>query len=157
MWSGALATPDQNIVITGFMATGKTTVGKRVAYLLKRPFVDADDEIADRAKMSIPEIFATIGEVGFRALEREVCRDLAAQRGKVIATGGGMLINAENRKLMLDSAFVICLDAVPEVLKARLEQATDRPLAGSWRALLDKRSPIYAEIPVHVDASAKTP
>ena len=139
------------------MASGKTTIGKRVASLLKRPFVDADDVIIERAEMPIPEIFTTKGEAGFRALEKEVCRDLAAERGKVIATGGGMLIDAENRRTMLDAAFVVCLDCAPEVIKARLTQATNRPLAGDWRALYEKRRAAYAQVPIHVDSSTKTP
>ncbi|HVU14153.1 MAG TPA: shikimate kinase [Phototrophicaceae bacterium] len=158
-----MATPDQakhderNIVVTGFMATGKTTVGRYIASLIKRRFVDADDVIIERAEMSIPEMFAVKGEAAFRALEKEVCRDLTAERGLVIATGGGMLVDSENRRWMLDSGFVVCLDADPEVLDARLSGATDRPLAGDWRALLEKRHAVYAEIPIHVDTSDKTP
>ena len=158
-----MATPDQdardlrNIVVTGFMATGKTTIGRYIGSLLKRRFVDADDVIVERAEMSIPEMFAVKGEAAFRALEKEVCRDLSEEHGLVIATGGGMLVDPENRRLMLASGFVVCLDAAPEVIEARLEGATDRPLAGDWRALLEKRRAVYAEIPVHVDTSDKPP
>src|SRR3954463_16189043 len=95
MWGGALAIPEppkeQNIVLTGFMSTGKSTVGQRLAELLKRRFVDSDEVIVERAGMTIPQIFVRDGEAGFRALEKEVCGDLAAQHGLVIATGGGML------------------------------------------------------------------
>src|SRR5690606_21716287 len=81
---------DQNIVVTGFMGTGKTTVGRRLADLLRRPFIDTDVEIAQRAGKSIPQIFAEDGEFVFRAMERELCAELAQRRGLVIATGGGM-------------------------------------------------------------------
>ena len=139
------------------MATGKTTIGQRVAALLNRRFVDADDVIVERAEMSIPQIFALQGEVGFRALEKEVCRDLAAEREIVIATGGGMLVNPENRALMLASGLVVCLDAAPEVIRGRLELSNNRPLAADWEALYEQRRAAYATIPTHVDTSGKPP
>jgi len=154
-----LATSDRNIVITGFMGTGKTTVGRRVAELLGRPFVDTDDEIVKRVGMAIPEIFATYGEDGFRHIEKRICRFYAAQRGYVIATGGGMLVDEGNREVMLASSFVVCLNAPPEVIRQRLLQdPAERPLlAGDWLALLEKRQPAYAAIPNQVDTNSKTP
>jgi len=152
-----LAIPDRNIVITGFMGTGKTTVGQEVAGLLARPFIDADEEIVKRAEMTIAQIFERDGEAGFRVLEKQVCHDLASERGKVIATGGGMLVDDENRHWMMDSGFVICLDAPAEVISTRLALANDRPLAGDWAALLDKRRAAYAAIPIHIDTSDKSP
>lgn len=161
MWSGALAIPDdsstENIVITGFMASGKTTVGRLIASLTERRFVDTDTVIADRAGMSIAQIFELKGEAAFRALEQELCRDLAAERNLVIATGGGMLVNDESRALMLENGFVVCLDTPPELIRARLAAATDRPLAGDWEALYAKRRAAYAAIPTHVDTLDKTP
>ncbi len=148
---------DRNIVLTGFMATGKTTVGALVARAIGRPFVDADEEIIRRAGMSIPQIFERDGEAGFRALERQVCFDLASERRMVIATGGGMLIDPENRRRMMATGLVICLDAAPEVIGARLAEAGDRPLAADWAALLDKRRAVYAAIPLHVNTNHKTP
>ncbi|MCC6803516.1 MAG: 3-dehydroquinate synthase [Anaerolineae bacterium] len=147
----------QNIVLTGFMGTGKTTIGRQVAALLDRRFVDADDVIVERAGMSIPQIFATQGEPAFRALEKEVCRDLAAERGLVIATGGGMLVDPDNRAAMLASGLVVCLVASRDVLRARLARGAERPLAGDWEALLEKRRAAYAAIPDHVDTSDNSP
>ncbi|MCZ2098364.1 MAG: shikimate kinase, partial [Anaerolineae bacterium] len=147
----------QNIVLTGFMGTGKTTIGRRVAALLDRRFVDADDVIVERAGMSIPQIFATQGEAAFRALEKEVCRDLAAERGLVIATGGGMLVDPDNRAAMLASGLVVCLVASREVLRARLARGAERPLASDWEALLEKRRAAYAAIPDHIDTSDNSP
>jgi shikimate kinase len=157
-----LATPDDlpehNLILTGFMGTGKSTVGKRIALITGRRFVDADDVIVERAGMSIPQMFATLGEPAFRKLEKEVCRDLAGERGLIIATGGGMLVDAENRETMLHSGLVVCLDASPDVIHARLAPSmADRPLAGDWEALLEKRRAAYAAIPTHVDTSNKTP
>lgn len=148
---------ERNIVLTGFMATGKTTVGREVAVLLNRRFVDSDDVIVERAGITIPQIFERDGEAGFRALEKQVCQELAAQRRLVIATGGGMLVNAENRATMLDSGLVICLDAPADVIRERLARTTNRPLAGDWEALLEKRRAAYAEIPHHIDVTDKTP
>jgi shikimate kinase len=148
---------DRNIVLTGFMATGKTTVGALVARAVGRPFVDADEEIIRRAGMSIPQIFERDGEAGFRALERQVCFDLASERRMVIATGGGMLVDPENRRRMMATGLVICLDAAPEVIGARLAGANDRPLAADWAALLDKRRSVYAAIPLHINTNGKTP
>lgn len=155
-----MATPEpreRNIVLTGFMASGKTTVGREVAALLKRRFVDSDDVIVERAGMTISQIFERDGEAGFRALENQVCRELAGQRGLVIATGGGMLVNPENRAAMLESGLVVSLDAPTEVIRERLTRTTNRPLAGDWEALYEKRRAAYAAIPYHVDVTDKTP
>ncbi len=148
---------DQNVILTGFMGVGKTTVGRQVAVQTERRFVDADDLIVERAEMSIPEIFAVKGEAAFRALENEVCRDLATEQGLVIATGGGMLVDPANRALLEKTGIVICLDAPPETIRSRLEQSNDRPLAANWETLFEQRRAAYAAIPVHVDTTDKTP
>lgn len=148
---------DRNIVLTGFMASGKTTVGQHLAKIMGRPFVDADTEIVRRAGMPIKQIFQTQGEAAFRTLEKQVCADLAAERGQVIATGGGMLVNEENRQRMLETGFVVCLDTPPEVIKARLSASQDRPLAEDWLELYERRRAAYAAIPVHVSTGGKKP
>ncbi len=158
MSSGVLATPeDCNLVITGFMATGKTTVGRRLAALLDRPFVDTDAEIIKRAGKPIADIFAQDGEAAFRQMERDLVRELAEQRGLVIATGGGMLVIPENRDLLLRTAFVVCLNAPPQVIGARLSRERGRPLASNWLELFEKRRDAYAAIPNHIDTMEKTP
>ncbi len=162
MWSGALITRDllpdeQNIILTGFMGVGKTTVGRQLAVQTERRFVDADDLIVERAEMSIAEIFATKGEAAFRALESEVCRDLATEKGLVIATGGGMLVNPANRALLEKTGLVVCLDAPPEIIRARLDEFDDRPLATNWETLFEQRRAAYASIPIHVDTTGKSP
>lgn len=148
---------ERNIVLTGFMATGKTTVGQLVARLTGRPFVDADDVIVKRAGMPIRQIFEQDGEAAFRALEREVCRDLASKRRQVIATGGGMLVDPENRRQMMATGLVVCLDASPEVIGARLAASKERPLSGDWMTLLEKRRAAYAAIPVHINTAGLNP
>lgn len=149
---------DQNIVITGFMGTGKTTIGLQVAECLERPFVDTDDVIVEQAGKSIPEIFAQDGEAVFRHYERRVCRFYAGQRGYVIATGGGMLVDADNRRVMLASGLVICLTASKQAIRERLVGQTGRPLfSGDWEALYDQRVSAYAEIPHQIDTSNQPP
>ncbi|NLD73170.1 MAG: dephospho-CoA kinase, partial [Chloroflexi bacterium] len=108
-------TADQrNIIITGFMGTGKSVVARAVAERLGRPLVDMDAVIAERAGKSIPEVFSQHGEATFRHYERLLCEELAQQRGLVIATGGGALVDAENRRLLGSGGLLICLDCAPE-------------------------------------------
>ncbi len=152
-----MAIPSENLVITGFMGTGKSTIGKKIAVKLKREFVDTDAEIVNRAGMSIPEIFETQGEAAFRTMETEVCRELARREGLIISTGGGMLVNEENRRLLDESGFIVCLVASPETLEKRLHGARGRPLASQWRELYEKRRPVYESLPVHVDTSERPP
>lgn len=149
---------DRNIVITGFMGTGKTTVGQRVAELTGRLFVDTDERIVHHAGKPIADIFAQEGEAAFRLIERRMCRFYAGQRRLVVATGGGMLVDESNRKVMLASGFVFCLNATPEAIRQRLNGQGGRPLfSGDWEALLEKRRAAYAELPYQVDTTGKSP
>lgn len=158
MWSGALAIPSESrsIVLTGFMGTGKSTIARRLARESGRPLVDADDLIVERSGLTIPEIFAQQGEAAFRALEAQLCKELAAQDGLVIATGGGMLVAPENRAVMMRPAIVICLDAAPETIESRLSASGGRPLASQWRALYEARKPAYAALPYHLATDGLT-
>jgi shikimate kinase len=149
---------DRNIVITGFMGTGKTTVARIVAGRLGLPFVDTDDTIVAQAGKPIPEIFAQDGEPVFRHHERRVCRFYAGQSGYVIATGGGMLVDAENRRVMLASGLVVCLLASKDAIRQRLAGKTGRPLfSGDWEALFDRRAEAYASIPHRIDTTGRDP
>lgn len=149
---------DRNIVVTGFMGTGKTTVAQRLAELLERPFVDTDAEIERRAGRSIAAIFADDGEAAFRRWEARLCRFLAGQCGLVIATGGGMLVDSGNRAVMLASGFVVCLNASVDTIRQRLAGQTGRPLFNrDWEALLRQRQAAYAEIPHQVNTDGRSP
>ena len=101
----------QNIVITGFMGTGKTTVGRLLAERLQRRFVDMDVLLAERFGKSIAAIFAEEGEEAFRGAEAALCQDLAAEQGLVIATGGGTLLNEASRAALGASGVLVCLTA----------------------------------------------
>jgi shikimate kinase len=148
-----------NIVITGFMGTGKSTVAPIVAEKMARQFIDTDDLIIEQAGKSIPEIFASDGEPRFRKLEAEVCVDLAAQTNLVIATGGGALLNPDTLAAMSAMGMVVCLTANETVLEQRLtsEERAGRPLAKNWRDLYNKRKPAYDVIPYQVNTDNKTP
>jgi shikimate kinase/3-dehydroquinate synthase len=148
-----------NIAITGFMGTGKSAVGEEVARRLGWPFVDMDDVIVERAGKSIPRIFAENGERAFRALESQVCADLSAQAGLVIATGGGALVNADNRRVMMRGGTVVCLNADPDEILRRVGDDDGRPLLNvpDPRAriaeLLDVRRAAYQAIPWQIETT----
>lgn len=148
-----------NIVLTGFMGTGKSSVGREVARRLGRPFVDMDAEIEAQTGQSIAAIFAQEGEPHFRNLEAELCRKLSARRGLVIATGGGALIDEENRRRLSDSGLVICLTCQVKEILRRLDASDDRPLlAGHERKrelerLLARRRAAYEAIPHRIDTT----
>jgi shikimate kinase len=147
----------RNLILTGFMGTGKTTVGRLVADALGRPFVDTDDVIVARAGKSIADIFAAQGEVEFRRVERAVCLELAAEAGRVIATGGGALIDPDLRAAVVDGNLLVCLTAAPDIIRARLADPSGRPLARDWEALYERRRAAYAAIPLQVDTTDRRP
>ncbi|MCE2471677.1 MAG: 3-dehydroquinate synthase [Anaerolineae bacterium] len=147
----------QNIVITGFMGTGKTTVGEIVARKLNRPFVDMDVEIETRAGFRIPQIFRRQGEAVFRDMERQLVHELALRHGLVIATGGGALVDANNRQMMSQHGIVICLNASKAEIRARLSENQHRPLAAEWEAHFDARLGAYASIRNQIMTTGRTP
>lgn len=151
-----------NLILTGFMGTGKTTVGRTVAERLGRLFVDMDQVIEARAGRSIADIFAHEGEAAFRAIEAELCRELAGQGGLVIATGGGTLVNCSNRRTLTSTGLVICLTADVETILHRLDGVADRPLLETpdrharIEALLEARAAAYRAFPHQVDTTDLT-
>jgi len=149
----------RNIVLAGFMGTGKTTVGSLVADALGWSFVDADDEIERRTGRIIADIFEQDGETAFRQIESAVCMSLAARTKVVIATGGGMLIDEGNRTILLASGLVICLTGTTDELEKRLAPEADvRPLLRTdWKALYAARKPVYDSLPFQIDTTGRTP
>ncbi|TAH50682.1 MAG: 3-dehydroquinate synthase [Chloroflexota bacterium] len=151
----------RNIVLTGFMGTGKTSVGHALAKLLGRKLIDMDTWIAAREGQTVAEIFAERGEADFRELERALILELVASENLVIATGGGALVNPENRAAFSD-AQIICLDASVDEILARLNGANDRPLLQGDKEtriqeLLDARRDAYNAIAMHVNTNQRTP
>ena len=148
---------ERNIVITGFMGTGKTTVGEAVARRLGRRFVDMDVEIEARAGMRIAQIFRRQGEAAFRAMEAQLVHELALQRGLVIATGGGALLDADLRDALSRQGMIFCLNASKAEIRERLAENLDRPLAADWESLFDARQKAYAQIRQQINTSGKAP
>lgn len=148
-----------NLVITGFMGTGKSAVGRQVAHRLGRSFVDMDAEIEAQAGKPIPRIFAEDGEAAFRQLESELCEALSQREGLVIATGGGALVAPDNRARMRENGLVVCLNAEPERILCRVSDDDERPLLdvddphAEIERLLDARADAYAAIPWQIDTT----
>jgi len=147
------------IVLTGFMGTGKTVVGRRLAERLALPFVDLDDAIEAAASMAIPEIFASEGESGFRRRERELIASVTNRGSCVVATGGGAVLDPENVRSLRTGAFLVCLVAEPAVILQRLGADARRPLLQSpdrlvrIRELLEQRGPAYAQADLSIETS----
>ena len=142
----------RNVVLTGFMGTGKSTVGRLLADLLGYRFVDTDAVIVERHG-PIPEIFATSGEATFRRYEREVAAELAAETGLVIATGGRLLLDPANAAALGATGDAFCLTAELDTILARVTAeglADERPLLAGpdvearIEALLADRAEGYA-------------
>lgn len=155
----------ENLTITGFMGTGKTTVGRLVAARLGRRFVDMDTLIEAREGRPISQIFAESGEAYFRQLEADLCRELAARGGLVIATGGGALVSEANLRALERSGPVVCLDCEPDELWRRIGASENRPMLAArdearfarLANLLAQRAPAYARVGHHVDVTRLLP
>jgi len=152
----------RNIVLTGFMGTGKTAVGREVAARTGRPFVDLDDLIVLRAGKAIPEIFAQDGEPAFREWERRIVEELTRRKKTVIATGGGLPANPANLASLKTHALVVCLWASPETIWERVRAHDHRPLLNEpdplarIRELLAAREPCYRQADVLVNTEMRS-
>ena len=133
----------KNIVLVGMPGCGKSTVGKALAKRLSRPFFDADQEIVKRAGKSIPEIFQTEGESGFRKIETEVLFDLCRQSGAVIATGGGAVTVPQNHDILRQNSLVVFLNRDIAVLPTN-----GRPLSeqNDLHEMFRQRLPLYRAV-----------
>lgn len=132
-----------HVVLTGFMAVGKTAVGKRLARKLDRSFIDTDHVIEQRAGMPVARIFEKRGEAAFRTLEREVVAGLDADPPAVIATGGGTFVDARNQDRLHELGIVVCLVTSLETVLERAGRGTKRPLAAG--ASREKLESLYNE------------
>jgi shikimate kinase len=152
MKTPATKAPCQNIVLVGFMGTGKTTIGKIAAERLGLEFVDTDDLIVARAGEAIPKIFERVGEEGFRDLETAVLRGLVGGAGRIVATGGGIVTRPENLALLRELGFVVWLSASVATIFERVSLNRERPLLYTedpLRTITDMlalREPIYREV-----------
>lgn len=154
-----------NIILTGFMGTGKSTVGRRLAKRLGWTFVDVDRLIETSARMSVARIFAERGEAIFRRLERRAIGRVIRGHEQVIATGGGAFVDPQSRAKLRVSGPVVCLTARPQVILARVGRRLDaRPLlvghanpVARIRALLAQRAAAYAHADLTMDTSSLSP
>jgi shikimate kinase len=157
------------VILAGFMGTGKTEVGRRLARSLGWTFVDTDALVESAAGRSVSAVFAEEGEPAFRAREREAVAHACGLTTTVVAVGGGALLDPENRRRLLEAGPVVCLRASPRELMRRLATARDRPLldgGGSASAqeqlarietLLAERAPVYALATHAVDTDGLSP
>ena len=159
---GAVLTP--KIWLIGMMSSGKTKVGRKLSLRSGLPFVDTDDEIVERAGMSIPRIFAEQGEPAFRAMESEEVARIAGDAGRmVVGTGGGVILDGENRRLMRETGLVVWLKPSVSSLIAK-GKTRNRPLlqghadlAARYREIWEARKHLYEEAAHrHIEMDGKT-
>jgi len=138
-----------NIVLIGFMGTGKTAVGRVLAEKLGKKFVELDDIISKRAMKSIKRIFAEDGEVAFRELEINLAKEVSEKENQVIACGGGIVLNKINIDRLRENGIVVYLTASPEAILNRVSEGNERPLLSTpdkeerIGTLLRERKPYY--------------
>lgn len=139
-----------NIILIGFMGCGKTSVGIKLSYQMKRTMIDTDKWIEQKQKMTVSEIFEVYGENTFRQMETECLKELICTADKqIISVGGGLPMREENHSLLKELGKVIYLKAAPETVYERLKDDTTRPLLQvedpmeRIRSLMEQRSPVY--------------
>ncbi len=142
----------ENVILIGFMGCGKTTVGLRLSYRLRRTVIDTDKEIEREEKRTISDIFAADGEAYFRDRETDCLKKLSGNTaGQIISVGGGLPLREENRRLLHELGQVFYLRAKGETIYERLKDDNTRPLLQGddpltkIRTLLDERDPYYRE------------
>lgn len=152
----------KNIVIVGFMGTGKTEVSRGIAESLEMKLINTDDLIEKKAGMSINEIFSKKGEPHFRELEREVVKEISQAKDSVIDAGGGVVINEENVEDLRKNGLIFCLNATPEEILERTKEYSNRPLlnvsdpVAEIRRLLRKRKEYYERADYQIKTSGKS-
>lgn len=152
----------RNLVLIGFMATGKSTVGRWVARKLNFEFLDTDALIEERTRKKISDIFAQEGEARFREYERQVVEELQTRSRLVVATGGGLAAHGDNLQRLKQNALVVCLWAGADTIWRRARLHTHRPLLNDpdpqarIRLLLEARTPYYRQADVLVNTEQRS-
>ena len=152
----------KNIILIGFMGTGKTWTGRALTKRTGMELVDMDEIIEERAGKPISKIFAQDGEAGFRKLERALAHELSQRESLIISTGGGVVLDPDNLADFHSNGLVVCLTASPEVIFQRLENDTTRPLLSGDKkeqisGILEPRKPLYDAIEHQIDADTLGP
>lgn len=149
----------KNVILAGFMGTGKTAAGKALAKRLKMRFIDMDDVIETREEMKISDIFEKKGEPYFRRAEKMVAKDIAVQSGLVVAAGGGAMIDEDNLRNFRSNGVIFCLTATPDKILERTKGHIHRPLLNvsdpkeKIAELLAKRAEYYARADHRIDTT----
>ena len=155
-----------NVYLVGFMGTGKTTIGRELAKCMGRKFIDIDLELERRFGMTVNEVFASVGETAFREGEERLAVELAGTNNRVIATGGGTILNPRIFHVFRTSGTLICLYTEKDDLIHRLQRTDKRPLlkgkspeevAEKVDELLDKREAVYRQVKIRIDTTNLTP
>ena len=152
----------KNIILVGFMGTGKTVTGQKLADKTGMPLIDMDEFIELQEGCSITDIFATDGEPAFRALEKQCVKNLSKETGLIISTGGGIVLDPENIECFKKSGLVVCLTASEQTILKRLENDTTRPLLSGDKktqitTLLESRRSLYDAISHQIDGEQLDP
>ncbi|TAN42895.1 MAG: shikimate kinase [Nitrospirae bacterium] len=153
----------KNIVLTGFMGTGKTEVGRELARMLSMKLIDIDAEIELARGMKINDIFRDLGEPAFRDIETEMIRAITKGRNLIISAGGGAVLREENMQALRENGIVFCLTAGPDTILQRTSQHDDRPLLKvddprkRIKELLELRRPFYEKAGIMIDTEEKNP
>jgi len=149
----------KNIVLVGFMGTGKTVIAKALSGELERKYVSIDHLIEEREGRSISSIFAESGEEYFRKVEKEMVKEVSRRAGQVVDTGGGVVLDDENMENLKRSGIVICLWSDPRTIWERTKAHSHRPLLEvedplkRIEVLLEHRRPFYEKADFHVDTA----
>lgn len=152
----------RNVALAGFMGVGKSSVGRLVAAELQFEFVDTDEVIETRTGVKVSEIFAMHGEAVFRKFERELVEEMAAWSGRVISTGGGLVVEPDNLASLKSHSLVVCLWATPDTIYQRTKHQTHRPLLQAAeplvkiRELLGTREAAYKQADVLVNTEQRS-
>jgi shikimate kinase len=153
----------KNIVLTGFMGTGKTEVGRELAHLKGLKLIDVDTEIEHSEEMTINDIFKRFGEERFREIETKMIDKLAREENVIISTGGGAVLRQQNLDALKKTGIVICLTASPETILMRTSATDERPLLqvenplAKINELLQFRKPFYDRADFMINTEGKTP
>ena len=153
----------KNIVLTGFMGTGKTAVGRELARLLDMKLIDVDTEIEVSREMTVNEIFKEFGEPVFREIETDMIKEVSRNNQVIISTGGGAVLKQENMETLRETGIIVCLMASPETILRRTGSTDDRPLLHvenpleKIRQLMDFRKPYYEKADIVIATEGKTP
>lgn len=153
----------RNIVLTGFMGTGKTSVGKILSQRLGFTLVDVDSEIEREQKTTITDIFRQLGETAFRDMESDIIKRLSTLTNAVLSTGGGAVLRAENMEALRENGIIVCLSASPETILRRTGTAKNRPLLQTGNPLqkiielYEFRRPYYEKADIIIDTDNMGP